>query len=74
MSAAIHSIEDYLAEAAATAPIATPSELAGAVPAVLHSIKSAERELEDLFHYCERLHAANIAHEPHSCVLCFESR
>ena len=49
-------------------------ELAGHAPAVLHSIQNAERELADLYHYCERLHQARIQHDPTSCVLCFELR
>lgn len=49
-------------------------ELAGHAPAVLHSIQTAERELADLYHYCERLHQARIQHDPTSCVLCFELR
>ncbi|MGO4256732.1 hypothetical protein [Marmoricola sp. RAF53] len=38
------------------------------------AIARAERELADLFGYAGRLHQANIEHNPHSCVLCFEQR
>lgn len=43
-------------------------------PAALSAIAAAERKLADLFGYCDRLHRANIEHDPHSCVLCFEQR
>jgi hypothetical protein len=43
-------------------------------PAVLWAIADAERRLADLFSYCERLHQMEIAHDSHSCVLCFEQR
>ncbi|MFL6159568.1 MAG: hypothetical protein ACJ72D_26075 [Marmoricola sp.] len=40
----------------------------------LSAIALAEQKLADLFGYCDRLHRANIEHDPHSCVLCFEQR
>jgi hypothetical protein len=43
-------------------------------PAALSAIAVAERELADLFGKAGRMHQANIEHNPHSCVLCFESR
>ncbi|MET3961881.1 hypothetical protein ABIE44_001815 [Marmoricola sp. OAE513] len=43
-------------------------------PAALSAIAAAERKLADLYGYCDRLHQANIEHDPHSCVLCFEQR
>lgn len=43
-------------------------------PAAMTAIARAERELADLFGYAGRLHQANIEHNPHSCVLCFEQR
>ncbi len=43
-------------------------------PAALSAIHRAEQELANLYGYAGRLHQANIAHEPHSCVLCFEQR
>jgi hypothetical protein len=43
-------------------------------PEALSAIAVAERKLADLFGYCDRLHRANIEHDPHSCVLCFEQR
>ncbi|MCW2755555.1 MAG: hypothetical protein JWQ32_2966 [Marmoricola sp.] len=32
------------------------------------------KALTNLFGHCERLHRANIEHDPHSCVVCFETR
>ena len=43
-------------------------------PAALTAIARAEQKLADLYGYCDRLHKANIEHDPHSCVLCFELR
>ncbi|WP_183407779.1 hypothetical protein [Nocardioides marmoriginsengisoli] len=43
-------------------------------PIALTAIAAAERELADLFGHCDRLHRANIQHNPHSCLLCFEQR
>lgn len=43
-------------------------------PAALSAIARAEQKLADLYGYCDRLHQANIEHDPHSCVLCFETR
>lgn len=43
-------------------------------PAVMTAIKRAEQKLADLYGHCHRLHKANIEHNPHSCVLCFETR
>ncbi|MCX6395013.1 MAG: hypothetical protein NTV23_00830 [Propionibacteriales bacterium] len=43
-------------------------------PSALTAIARAEQKLADLFGYCDRLHKANIEHDPHSCVLCFEQR
>lgn len=43
-------------------------------PAALFAIARAEQKLADLYGYCHRLHKANIDHDAHSCVLCFELR
>lgn len=43
-------------------------------PSALNAIARAEQKLADLYGYCNRLHKANIEHNPHSCVLCFETR
>ena len=56
----------------ATAPIIQLE--ANEAPAVLSAIARAEQKLADLYGYCDRLHKANIEHNPHSCVLCFEGR
>lgn len=40
----------------------------------LFAIAEAEAALADLLTHAERLHQANIQHDPISCLLCFESR
>jgi hypothetical protein len=40
----------------------------------LTAIAHAEMALADLLVHFERLHRANIQHEPHSCFVCFEAR
>ncbi len=38
------------------------------------ALERSIQALTDLFGHCERLHRANIQHDPHSCVVCFEQR
>jgi hypothetical protein len=42
--------------------------------AEMTDIAMSERQLDELFTFCDRLHRANIEHDAHSCVLCFEQR
>lgn len=43
-------------------------------PAEPSALDRSIQALTDLFGHCERLHRANIQHDPHSCVVCFEQR
>lgn len=38
------------------------------------ALQRSVEALADLFVHCERLHRANIQHDPLSCVICFEER
>ncbi|HVK27318.1 MAG TPA: hypothetical protein VM575_03200 [Nocardioides sp.] len=37
-------------------------------------IAASERALDDLLGRADRLHASNIQHEPHTCLVCFTQR
>ena len=50
------------------------TEYEAEAPATLTAIEHAESALLELYSHCDRLHKANIQHDPHSCVLCFEQR
>jgi hypothetical protein len=43
-------------------------------PAEPSALDQSIQALTDLFGHCERLHRANIQHDPHTCVVCFEQR
>jgi hypothetical protein len=43
-------------------------------PAVLDAIAQSEEQVSELYNYCDMLHRAQVEHDAHSCVVCFEQR